>query len=321
MATSSLRSALAPPGPTFTASAQAVRFVATDRGESRLYEVGAASGSLAAVTPAARCAVGQYAQADNGLLLYVASDSTGPDELYWLDPDAQEHALTALNQELRASWRLRPAEPFTCQGADGWAVEGFLQRPPDSPAGEGPRPLVLMIHGGPRDCFGHGFNFDAQVLAARGMVVLCVNPRGSDTYGRAFANAVIDNWGHKDCQDLMAAADATVERGIADPARLGVAGCSCGGFMSMCAIGHTDRFKAAAPGGCATNLVSFHGTPDIGWYWGRFSTAQPCGTACSTCGRCLRWPMCRTSKPKPSCTTPSATTAAPLGKPKSSART
>lgn len=268
MATSSLRSALAASGPLFTASARAVRFLATDRGVSRLYEVELASGALTAVTPPDRCAVGQYAQSENGALLYVASDSTRPDELYWRDPAGEEHALTALNQEIQEGWHLRPAEPFTCQGADGWTVEGFLQRPPDARAHEGPHPLVLMIHGGPRGSFGQGFNFDAQVLAAQGLAVLYVNPRGSDTYGREFANAVIDDWGHKDYQDLMAAVDAAVERGIADPARLGVTGYSYGGFMSTWVIGHTDRFKAAAPGGCVTNLVSFHGTSDIGWYWG-----------------------------------------------------
>ena len=261
---SDLRSAMSMSGPAF-ASSGAVRFLATDQGVSRLYEVSLATGELTMVTPEGRNSVGQYAQAANGAVIYTASDSTTPDELYWLDAAGEEHTLTTVNQELAASWDIRPVEPFAFTGADGWTVEGFLQRPP---AGGGPFPMVLDIHGGPRGSFGCGFKFDVQALAAQGVAVLYVNPRGSDAYGKTFANAVINDWGHKDYQDLMAAVDAAVERGVADPKRLGVTGYSYGGFMSTWVIGHTDRFKAAAPGGCVTNLVSFHGTSDIGWYWG-----------------------------------------------------
>ncbi len=268
MAHSDLRSAVSASGPAFTASGRAVRFLATDKGMSRLYEVDRESGEMRMVTPEGRMAVGQYAQADNGSVLYTSSDSVTPDELYWLDPQGQEHQLTTVNQELSASWDIRPVRPFFFTGADGWAVEGFLQLPPDPSGQEGPYPLVLEIHGGPRGSFGYGFKFDNQAMAAKGLAVLYVNPRGSDTYGREFANAVINAWGHKDYEDLMAAVDAAIERGYADPARMGVTGYSYGGFMSTWVIGHTDRFKAAAPGGCVSNLVSFHGTSDIGWYWG-----------------------------------------------------
>ena len=263
---SDLRSAMSGSGPVYASGGTRVRFLATDRGASRLYEVDPASGELAIVTPEGQRAVGQYAVAHDGSVVFVGSDSTTPDELYWLDPSGREHALTALNQELKASWEIRAVEPFAFTGADGWTIEGFLQRPPS--AGEGPYPLVLDIHGGPRGSYGCGFKFDIQAMAAQGVAVLYVNPRGSDAYGKEFANAVINDWGHKDYEDLMAAVDAAVERGIADPERLGVTGYSYGGFMSTWVIGHTGRFKAAAPGGCVTNLVSFHGTSDIGWYWG-----------------------------------------------------
>ncbi|MCL5117099.1 MAG: S9 family peptidase [Firmicutes bacterium] len=267
MGQSDLRSAMSVSAPCFTALGDRVRFLATDRGVSRLYEVGPASGDPKIVTPDDRLAVGQYAQADDGSIVYTATDSTSPDELYWLNPEGQELRLTALNQELSESWDTRPVQPFHFSGADGWAVEGFLQLPPDV-AGDGPYPLVLEIHGGPRGSFGYGFKFDTQAMAAKGLAVLYVNPRGSDSYGRDFANAVINDWGNKDYQDLMAAVDAAIERGYADPDRMGVTGYSYGGFMSSWVIGHTDRFKAAAPGGCVSNLVSFHGTSDIGWYWG-----------------------------------------------------
>jgi len=268
MGGSDLRSAMSSSGPSFTALGDKVRFLATDRGVSRLYEVDLVSGKRAMVTPEWRMAVGQYAQADDGSALYTASDSTTPDELYWLDSEGVEQRVTRLNHDLGQTWDIRPALPFAATSPDGSVVDGFLQLPPDPSDSEGPYPLVLEIHGGPRGTFGSGFQFDVQALAAQGIAVLYVNPRGSDSYGREFANAVINDWGHKDYQDLMAAVDAAIERGFADPNRLGVTGYSYGGFMSTWVIGHTNRFKAAAPGGTVTNLVSFHGTSDIGWYWG-----------------------------------------------------
>ena len=268
MARSDLRSAMSASAPSFTASGRSVRFLATDQGVSRLYEVDTESGEMTVATPEGRMAVGQYAQADSGSILYTASDSITPDELYWRDPEGMEHTVTRLNEEMRESWDIRPVQSFHFTGADGWAIQGFLQLPPDQSSKEGPYPLVLEIHGGPRGSFGYGFKFDAQAMAAKGLAVLYVNPRGSDTYGKDFANAVINNWGNKDYEDLMAAVDAAIERGYADPARMGVTGYSYGGFMSTWVIGHTNRFKAAAPGGCVSNLVSFHGTSDIGWYWG-----------------------------------------------------
>ena len=62
--------------------------------------------------------------------------------------------------------------------------------------------------------------------------------------------------------------DDVVEQGIADADRLGVTGYSYGGFMTTWVIGHTDKFRAAAPGGCVANLISFQGTSDIGKHWG-----------------------------------------------------
>lgn len=277
MGCTDLPSALNLSGPKFDATGRTVRFLATDRGVSRLYEVDLPTGEPRVISPAHRVAVSQFAVADTGAIVYTASDSTHPDELFLVPADGQaagnvrenrERQLTKLNEELLAGVQLRVAQPFSCEGADGWPVEGFLQLPPAGDGKEGPYPLVLMIHGGPRGNFGSGFHYEVQTLAAAGIAVLYVNPRGSDSYGKDFANAVINNWGNKDYQDLMAAVDAAVARGYADPERLGVTGYSYGGFMSTWVIGHTNRFKAAAPGGCVTNLVSFHGTSDIGWYWG-----------------------------------------------------
>lgn len=267
MGTSDLGSSADLTGPQYGQDGKSIYFLATDAGQSRLYHVLLATGEPVPVSPPERVSIDQFALAASGRVMYSASDSTHPDELFVWD-DRGERQLTHLNAAVTDGMTLRPVERFSFEGADGWTIDGFLQLPQEGLYAGPPFPLVLMIHGGPRGAFGWGFHYDIQTLAGRGLAVLFVNPRGSDTYGKEFANAVIGDWGQKDYQDLMAAVDAAVERQIADPERLGVTGYSYGGFMSSWIIGHTNRFKAAAPGGCVSNLVSFHGTSDIGWYWG-----------------------------------------------------
>jgi len=134
--------------------------------------------------------------------------------------------------------------------------------------------LLLSIHGGPHGAFGSVFplggSFAWLLAAALGWTVLATNPTGSGSYGREFARTLIGQWGEYDLPEQMAAVDALVAEGIADPERLAVTGYSYGGYMTSWVAGHTNRFKAAVIGAPVTNLESFHGTSDIGMWFGPF---------------------------------------------------
>jgi dipeptidyl aminopeptidase/acylaminoacyl peptidase len=129
----------------------------------------------------------------------------------------------------------------------------------------------VHIHGGPQSFVGHAFphgTFYWYVLASRGWAILALNPRGSGSYGQAFAHSLRGRWGEYDLPEQLAAIDALVAEGVADPGRLAVAGYSYGGYMTAWTITHTDRFRAAVVGAPVTNLESFHGTSDIGMWFG-----------------------------------------------------
>lgn len=64
----------------------------------------------------------------------------------------------------------------------------------------------------------------------------------------------------------MRGIDECVARGVADAERLLVAGYSYGGYMSMYMIGQTGRFKAAVPMAGVSDLASFVGTSDLGFW-------------------------------------------------------
>ena len=89
---------------------------------------------------------------------------------------------------------------------------------------------------------------------------LGANPRGSSGRGRAFSRAIWADWGGKDFEDVMAAVDAAVAEGAADPDRLGVGGWSYGGILTDWTIYQTNRFKAAIAGAGIANALAGYGT-------------------------------------------------------------
>ena len=145
---------------------------------------------------------------------------------------------------------------------DGTAIEGVLC----TPAGAGPFPLVLHVHGGPIGAYQRSWtmrDYAVPLLVSRGYAVLLPNPRGSSGRGQEFAAAVVGDMGGADTHDYLSGIDAMIERGIADPARIGTMGVSYGGFMSAWLVTQDQRFKAAVAGSPVTEWYSFTFTTNI----------------------------------------------------------
>jgi dipeptidyl aminopeptidase/acylaminoacyl peptidase len=145
---------------------------------------------------------------------------------------------------------------------DGTSIEGVLVTPP----GDGPFPLVLNVHGGPVGAYQRSWGMREEavpLLVSRGYAVLHPNPRGSSGRGQEFAAAVVGDMGGADTHDYLSGIDALVERGIADPERIGTMGVSYGGFMSAWLVTQDQRFKAAVSGSPVTEWYSFTFTSNI----------------------------------------------------------
>ena len=175
-------------------------------------------------------------------------------------------------------------EPFAWRGRDGLEMQGWLVLPP----GRGPFPLVMEVHGGPIWCTRsrwQGHLRGARILADRGVASFYPNPRGSSGRGLEFARLVQGDLGGEDTYDLLAAVDALIAQGIADPDRLGVTGVSYGGYMSAWIITQDARFAAAVPISPATDFYSLHRTTDIPEFYSRFLGGDPCAARGAYYGR------------------------------------
>ena len=172
--------------------------------------------------------------------------------------------LTSFNADVLAELELRtPVERHAT--VDGRDIQGWF-----IPAGDGPRPLVVEIHGGPHTLYGWSLVWEFQILAASGIGVFYCNPRGSEGYGEAFNDANHRDWGPGPTRDVLAGVDALVADGLADPERLGVTGGSYGGYLTSWIVGHDDRFRAAMTCRSVNEMSVLFTTGDIsGGDWAR----------------------------------------------------
>jgi dipeptidyl aminopeptidase/acylaminoacyl peptidase len=181
-----------------------------------------------------------------------------------------------VNPEAEALQRPQ-AEAIRWRSADGTQVEGILLTPPGY-SGSQRLPLVVIVHGGPTAQYDARMaTLWAPFLPLAGVAVLLPNPRGSTGRGLAFAEANLGDMGGGDLQDILAGVDALVERGVADPDRLGIGGWSYGGYMTAWATTQTDRFKAAVAGAAVIDWTSFHGTSEIPTWDALYLQDQPYG--------------------------------------------
>jgi dipeptidyl aminopeptidase/acylaminoacyl peptidase len=203
----------------------------------------------------------------DGLVVVIRDDYDRPQEIAKVGPDTDQvlaslaHAGTDYIRSVAGS-----AASVRWSAPDGTVIEGVLCTPP----GTGPFPLVLHVHGGPIGAYQRSWALghdSVPLLVSRGFAVLHPNPRGSSGRGQEFAAAVVGDMGGADTHDYLSGIDAMIERGIADPSRIGTMGVSYGGFMSAWLVTQDHRFKAAVAGSPVTEWYSFTFTTNIPW-WG-----------------------------------------------------
>jgi dipeptidyl aminopeptidase/acylaminoacyl peptidase len=199
-------------------------------------------------------------RARDGLVVGVGMSPTAPAAVVVVDlaggsVDVVDHHATVPDTR----WLPVPTDEALA-GPDGRIVHALVYPPthPDAvgPVGELP-PYVVLVHGGPTAQSVASLSVEKAFFTSRGIGVLDVNYGGSSGYGRAYRNALREQWGVVDVQDCVAAARALVAAGRADGDRLVIRGGSAGGWTVLAALTRTDAFAAGASYYGVAELLQF----------------------------------------------------------------
>ncbi len=185
--------------------------------------------------------------ADGRYMLITHAGADTPTDLYVVDlqMNANPRQITHLSMASIDPATLPKSQVVTFRSFDGTLVSAIVTMPANLKR-DGRNPAIVLPHGGPTGQAQDGFNRNSAALASRGYITIAPNFRGSTGYGSAFQEANRMDLGGGDLKDVIAAKHFLVDSGYVDPGRVGIAGESYGGFMTLMAIGRTpDEFAAA----------------------------------------------------------------------------
>jgi len=237
------------------------------QGRSPIVRVDTRTGAVTEVTRGDEAVLDFSVNGDASTMVALVSSPVMIGDLFAIAGDGTQTRITDFNGKLWSQLNLTAPEEINYTSFDGKRIQAWVQKPPDFDQ-QKKYPLILDIHGGPHSAYGWVFDHEFQWMAAKGYVVLYVNPRGSTSYGQEFGNIIQYRYPGDDYRDLMIGVDELLKRGYVDQKKLGVTGGSGGGVLTDWTITHTDRFSAAVSQRDISNWASW-------WYTADFTLFQP----------------------------------------------
>jgi len=236
-----------------------IALVTNENGIGKLHLFDIASGKRTAVEGVPTGLVGSLEWHENNRDLgFVVASARSPADTYSLDVDSGKVERWTFSETggLNAESFSEP-ELVKWKSFDDREISGFLYRPPAK--FKGPRPVIVVIHGGPEGQSRPGFLArNNYFLNELGVALLYPNVRGSSGYGKSFLK--LDNGFLREgtYRDIEALFDWMKTQDGLDADRVMVTGGSYGGHMTLAvAVRYADRILCALDVVGISNLVTF----------------------------------------------------------------
>jgi len=237
-----------------------IAFTTNENGISILRLLDTASGEVTAPGGIPVGIIGGLKWHKNGLdLAFSLVSARSPSDVYSLNP--QTSVLECWTRSETGGLNAETfAEPTLIQwpSFDGLTLSGFLVRP-DSAKFPGPRPVIIVIHGGPEGQSRPGFLGQSNYYPSElGVALLYPNVRGSDGYGKSFLD--LDNGFQREdtYKDIGALLDWIAAQPDLDAEKVMVSGGSYGGHMTLAvATLYSDRIACSVDIVGMSSLVTF----------------------------------------------------------------
>ncbi len=175
----------------------------------------------------------------------------------WAGPVGDWKKRTNANDSLKPLWGRTENLRWR---SDDFEVQGWLMYPLNYDPSK-KYPMIVSVHGGPASAKKPSWptSFDMTSMSSQGYFVFFPNPRGSYGTGEQFTRANVKDFGQGDLRDILLGMDQELKTLPIDPNRIGIAGWSYGGYMTMWAVTQTHRFHAAVAGAGIANWQSYYG--------------------------------------------------------------
>lgn len=220
-----------------------IAYLRNDDGNWQIRIVDVATGATHAIDESAGLRAGLAWSAQNALL-FLHSAATSPPTIRALSlPSGETRTLVQAGAAGLVLENPATPEPVRWRSRDGVILYGHVYRP-TRPTGH-PTPLLVILHGGPTGQHGVGWNGQIQYFVQRGWTVFTPEYRGSTGYGRAYTQALRENWGVHDVNDTIDGIEHLISTGSIDRDRVVVMGGSAGGYTVLMLLALAgDRIRA-----------------------------------------------------------------------------
>ena len=195
---------------------------------------------------------------DGRVLAFEFSSPVDPGDVWAYDIDARElRRVTELPRPVDLG-TLREPDLHRFESFDGLSVPVFLWEPD----GDGPFPVVVMVHGGPesqfRPAFLPSFTPFTQHLVSLGYAVAAPNVRGSTGYGKRYQHLDDVRRRLDSVRDLASLHDWLATQPRIDASRAALYGRSYGGYMTLAGLAfQPERWAAGVECVGIANFVTF----------------------------------------------------------------
>jgi len=170
---------------------------------------------------------------DRSRMIVVGRDMGLPATYYLFDRAAGNLEVIATQADALSTTPMAHTEAFSYTARDGLEIPSYLTLPSGMSREEGPFPLILMPHGGPRGRDTGVYDWQSAYLASLGYAVLRPNFRGSTQLGIAHLEAGYGEFGRGMITDMIDGVHHLQSEGVAKDDGYCVMGSSYGGYAAL----------------------------------------------------------------------------------------
>ena len=233
--------------------------------EQHVYRLNRSGGDPRQITRLAGRNVG-YPSPDGRHLVFMHSNDTSPPELYVVSSeggDAERVTHSPLPAFTERTW---PAAEYVSFPSlvDDYTLHARILKPANMQPGKQYPVLFGPVYSNTaRNRWAGNYSLIQHLLASKGYIIVQVDSRGSNGYGRAFREEFLLGFADQDIEDYASAVTYMESLSYVDPDRIGIWGSSYGGTLSVYSLlMKPGLFQVGVAAAAAVDPL-FFGTDDV----------------------------------------------------------